>query len=94
MRFADDLALELRKGQQDIQGQAPHRGRRVELLRDRHEGGARRVEDFHDLGEIGERAGQPVDFVDDDRVDSPRGDIGSRCRDGRSSVAPENPPSS
>ena len=36
-------------------GQAPHRGRRVELLRDRHERGARRVEDLDDLGEIGER---------------------------------------
>src|SRR6516165_2483218 len=76
--LADDLALELRKGQQNIEGQAPHRGRRVELLRDRHERGARRVEDLDDLGEIGERAGQPVDFVDDDRVDSPRGDIGKQ----------------
>ena len=78
MRSPIDLTLELRKGQQDIQGQAPHRGRRVELLRDRHERGARRIEDLDDLGEIGERAGQPVDFVDDDRVDPPRGDIGKQ----------------
>src|SRR6516165_6667068 len=78
MRSPIDLTLELRKGQQDIQGQAPHRGRRVELLRDRHERGTRRVEDLDDLGEIGERAGQPVDFVDDDRVDPPRGDIGKQ----------------
>jgi hypothetical protein len=35
--FADDLALELREGQQHIQDQAPHRGRRVKLLRDRNE---------------------------------------------------------
>src|SRR5215472_16094306 len=34
--LADDLALELRKRQQDVEGQAPHRGRRVELLRDRN----------------------------------------------------------
>src|SRR6266404_9636739 len=32
--LADDLALELREGQQNVEGQAPHRGRRVELLRD------------------------------------------------------------
>jgi transposase len=31
--LADDLALELREGQQNVQGQAPHRGCRVELLR-------------------------------------------------------------
>ena len=27
------------------------------------------VEDFHDLGEVGERPGQSVDFIDDDHVD-------------------------
>src|SRR6516225_8784323 len=32
--LADDLTLELRKGQQHVQGQATHRRRRVELLRD------------------------------------------------------------
>jgi len=32
--LADDLALELRKGQQNVEGQAPHRRRRVELLCD------------------------------------------------------------
>src|SRR5205085_8932429 len=42
--LADDLALELRKGQLDIQGQAPYRGRRVELLRHRNDGGAPGVE--------------------------------------------------
>ena len=52
--LADDLALELRKGQQHVEGQAPHRGRRVELLRHRHEGGAPRIEDLDDLGKIGE----------------------------------------
>jgi hypothetical protein len=39
--LADDLALELREGQQNVEGQAPHRGRGVELLRHRHEGGSR-----------------------------------------------------
>src|SRR5215469_8211170 len=37
--LADDLALELREGQQHVEAQAPHRGRRVELLRDRNERG-------------------------------------------------------
>src|SRR5215475_12770262 len=32
--LADELALELREGQQNVQGQTPHRARRVELLRD------------------------------------------------------------
>src|SRR6516225_2836619 len=34
--LADDLALELRKGRQNVQRQVPHRGRRVELLGDRN----------------------------------------------------------
>src|SRR6266436_7510751 len=38
-----DLALELRKGQKDIEGQAPHRRRGIELLRHRHERDAGRI---------------------------------------------------
>src|SRR5215471_17103233 len=82
--LADDLALELRKRQQDVQGQATHRGCRVELLRHRHEGGAPRIEDFDDLGEIGERAGQPVDLIDDHGIDPPRSDVGEEPLQGRS----------
>jgi hypothetical protein len=52
--LADDLALELREGQQNVQGQAPHRGRGVELLRDRNKGSALGVKDLDDLGKIGE----------------------------------------
>src|SRR6516162_7272112 len=70
--LADDLTLELRKGQQNIEGQATHRRRRVELLRDRDKGGVSRIEDLDDLGKIGKRAGQPVNLVDDDDVDPPR----------------------
>src|SRR5580704_676915 len=73
--LADYLALELREGQQNVEGQAPHRGRRVELLRHRYEGRALGIEDLDDLGKIGERAGQPVDLVDDHRVDAPRRDV-------------------
>src|SRR5215510_1918662 len=53
--LADNLALELREGQQNIEGQAPHRGRRVELLRHRTERCAPGIEDLDDLGKIGER---------------------------------------
>ena len=48
------------------------------MLRDRNKGRAFSVEDLDDLGEIGERAGQPVDFVDDDRVDPTRRDVGKQ----------------
>ena len=36
------------------------------------------VEDLDNLGKIGERAGQPVDLVDDDGVDPPRLNIGEQ----------------
>ena len=34
-----------------------------------------RIEEFDQLGEVGERAGQPVDLVDDDHVDSARANV-------------------
>ena len=37
-----------------------------------------RIEDLDDLGKIGERAGQPVDLVDDDGIDPPRRDVGEQ----------------
>ena len=66
--LAGDLPLELGEGQQHIQGQPTHAGRGVEALRHADERGAAAVEDFDDLGEVGEAAGQPVDLVDDDDV--------------------------
>src|ERR1700693_5274435 len=74
--LAGDLALELREGEQHIQGQPPHRSRGVELLRGRDEGNALLVEDLDDLGEVGQRAGQPVNLVADDGIDLPRTDVG------------------
>jgi hypothetical protein len=67
--LAGDLALELGEGQQNVEGQPSHRGRRVELLRHRNERCALGVEDLDDLGKVGERAGQPVDLVDNHDVD-------------------------
>src|SRR5438552_1476271 len=63
------------KDNRTLEGQAAHRGRRVELLRHRDEGGTAGIEDFDDLGKIGERAGQPVDLVDNDGVDPPRREV-------------------
>jgi hypothetical protein len=41
----------------------PHGGRRIELLRHRHERRVVGVEDVDNLGEIGKRPGQPVDLT-------------------------------
>jgi hypothetical protein len=67
--LAGDLALELGEGQQDVQHQAAHRGRRVELLGDRHERHAVALEHFDHLGEVRQAARQAIDLVDDDHVD-------------------------
>jgi hypothetical protein len=70
--LAGDLTLELGEGQQDVQGQPPHRGGGVEGLGHRHERGALGVEDLDDLGEVGQRPGQAVDLIDHHGVDPPR----------------------
>ena len=64
-----DLSLELGKRQQNIQGQPPHGCRRIELLGDRYERHAMGVEQLHELGKVGQRAGEAIDLVDDDDVD-------------------------
>ena len=74
--FPGDFALELREGQQHIEGQPSHRGGGVELLRDRDERHALGVEDLDDLGEIGQRSGQPVDLVDDHGIDLALANVG------------------
>jgi hypothetical protein len=40
-------------------------------LSDGDERDAVRVEKLDQLGEVGERSGEPVDFVDDDNIDTP-----------------------
>src|SRR5262249_20716738 len=64
--LARDLALELGKRQQDIEGEATHRGRGIELLGDRHERHAMGLKQLNQLGKVGKRTGQPVDLVDHD----------------------------
>ena len=81
--LAGDLALELGKRQQDVERQAPHRRRGVELLGDRHKGDAMLVENVDDLGEVGQRPGQPVNLVDDHHVDLARAHIRQEPLEGR-----------
>src|SRR6516225_10011657 len=44
---------------------------------------ASRIEDLDDLGKIGERAGQPVDLVDDHDIDPPCRDVGEQLLQSR-----------
>ena len=81
--LAGQLALELGKGEEDVQGQTPHRGRRVELLRDRDEGDPLGIEDLDDLGEIGEGARQAIDLVGDQQINLTRLDVGEELLQGR-----------
>ena len=73
--LARDLALELGEGQEDVQGQSSHAGRRVERLGDRDERHLMRIEQLDQLGEVSKRAGKPVDLVDDDHVDPSRPNV-------------------
>src|SRR5690348_12892973 len=50
--LTNHLALELGKGQKDVECQAPHRGRRVEGLRNGYERDAVTLESFDQLGKI------------------------------------------
>jgi hypothetical protein len=50
---------------------------------DRHKGGAPGIEDLDDLGKIGERAGQPVDLVDNDGVDPSRREVSQQLLQSR-----------
>ena len=80
--LARDLAFELGEGEQHVEGEPAHAGRRVEGLRHRDERDAAGVEAFDQFGEVGQRAGQPVDLVDHDHVDPAFLDIGEQLLQG------------
>jgi hypothetical protein len=77
-----DLALELRERQQHVEREPAHRGRGVELLGDRDERDAMRVEGLHDLGEVSQRPGQTVDLIDHDHIDSPGAHVSEQALQG------------
>jgi hypothetical protein len=86
--LAGDLARELGEGQEHVQGQATHRGRGIELPGHRHEGDAMGVEQLHQLGEVGQGTGEPVDLVDGYNIGS-RISASNLCSAGRSVEPPE-----
>ena len=57
------------KDKQDVQGQPAHGRRGVELLGHGYEGCLPGVEGLDDLGEVGQAAGEAIDFVNHDGVD-------------------------
>ena len=67
--------LELRERKQDIQRESAHRSGRVELLRDCNKRNAARVEHLDHLGEVGKRAREAIDLVNDHHVDESPPDI-------------------
>src|SRR6266851_3310266 len=67
--LAGDLAFELGEREQDVEGQASHRSRGVELLRYGDEGDLVSVEDLDHPREVRKRPCQPVDFIYDHDVD-------------------------
>ena len=81
--LADDLALELGEREQHIEREPAHAARGIERLRDRDERHRMLVEQLDQLGEIGQRPGQPVDLVDDDDVDLAGADLGQQLLQGR-----------
>ena len=79
----DDLALELGKGQQHVERETAHAAGRIEMLGDRDERHGMLVEKLDQLGEVGERPGQAVDFIYDDDVDLPDPDVRQKLLQGR-----------
>jgi hypothetical protein len=79
----DDLAFELGKGQQDIEGQPPHAAGGIERLRHRHERHCVGVEQFDQLGEIGKRTSQAVDLVHHHDIDLAGAHLGEQRLQGR-----------
>ena len=71
------------KREQDVEREPPHRGGGVEALGHRDEGDALPVEHLDQLGEVHQRARQPVDLVDHDDVDQPLLDVGEELLQGR-----------
>jgi putative component of membrane protein insertase Oxa1/YidC/SpoIIIJ protein YidD len=67
--LARHFPFELGEGEQNIQGQPPHRSCGVELLSDRYEGDSARVQSLYDPGKIGQATGEAIDFIDNDGID-------------------------
>jgi len=60
----------LREGEENVQGEPPHRRRRIEGLGDANEGHVTSVEDFNKLREIHQGPAEPVNLVDDHDINA------------------------
>src|ERR1019366_10754241 len=67
--LARHFPFELGEGEQNIQGQPPHRSCGVELLSDRYEGDSARVQSLYDLGKIGQAPCEAINLIDDNGID-------------------------
>ena len=74
--------LRLDYRQEHVERQSAHAGGGVELLGHRDEGGAVGVHHLHDLGEAGQRSGEPVHLVDHHQVHPPGADVGQQALQG------------
>ena len=81
--LADHLALELGEGQQHVEGEPTHAGGGVEGLRHRDERHLMGIEALDQLGEVGERAGETIDLVDDDDLHPALSHFGQKLLQGR-----------
>jgi hypothetical protein len=90
-----NFPFELSKGQENVEGQASHGRRGIELLGDRDKRDAMSIEQLDQFGEVGERTGQAVDLVNT-MTSILRARISSSrcCSAGQSVDPPEKPPSS
>jgi hypothetical protein len=57
-------------------------------LRNRYKGDAARVEGFHDLGKVKQRARQTVDLINDNHIHLGVSDIGEKPLQGRAVECP------
>ena len=71
----DHLPLELREAHEHVQGEPAHRIGRREILGDAHKSCLVAVELLHDLREVQQGPGEPVDLVDQDQVHQAPGDM-------------------
>src|ERR1019366_5097537 len=74
--LARHFTFKLRERQKNVQGEATHRSRRVELLRDGDEGDAFRIKLLDKFGKVGQRTCEPIDLVHHDRIHLAVSDVG------------------
>ena len=70
-----DVPLELREGEEHVEGESPHGVRGVELLGHRNERDPVPLEPLHHLSEVSERTGEAIDLIHDHDIHTARLDV-------------------